>query len=218
MERSNVVLNVYDMVDKWNDYTHRVGLGVFHSGVEVHEKEYSFGHHPYSFSGIFAVDPKTAPGCRFRQSVFIGETELSSVQVQRILEDLGNTYHGNSYHVLKRNCNHFTEEFCKKLVSRGIPGWVNRLAWFGTLVQCLLPKKLGLDGPTNETIQEDGMMLDFVPFSGSGRRLVTLPANDDSDEEVNIIETKESISKEEKRKLLAEAAERRLRGDEEEPT
>ena len=40
--RQPVILNVYDMF--WtNDYTANVGVGVYHSGLEVYGREYAYG-------------------------------------------------------------------------------------------------------------------------------------------------------------------------------
>jgi len=44
--REPVILNVYDMF--WtNDYTGNMGLGVYHSGLEVYGREYAYGGHPF---------------------------------------------------------------------------------------------------------------------------------------------------------------------------
>ena len=52
--REPVILNVYDMF--WtNDYTGNIGLGVYHSGLEVYGREYAYGGHPFPFSGIFDI-------------------------------------------------------------------------------------------------------------------------------------------------------------------
>jgi hypothetical protein len=46
---------------------HFAGLGAYHSGLEVHSREYSFGGHEFSSSGVFICDAKNAPGARFRE-------------------------------------------------------------------------------------------------------------------------------------------------------
>lgn len=49
---THVYLNVYDLTPV-NNYLYWFGLGVFHSGIEVHGMEYGFGAHDYPTSGVF---------------------------------------------------------------------------------------------------------------------------------------------------------------------
>lgn len=43
---------------------------------------------------------------------------------------MGSDYPNNSYNLLAKNCNHFSDDFCKRIskTKSGIPGWVNRSA------------------------------------------------------------------------------------------
>ncbi|XP_074587978.1 uncharacterized protein LOC141843861 isoform X1 [Curcuma longa] len=66
-----VYLNVYDLTHI-NGYMYWAGLGVFHTGIEVHGVEYAFGAHDYPTSGVFEVEPRQCPGFRFRKSIFMG--------------------------------------------------------------------------------------------------------------------------------------------------
>ncbi|KAL1193066.1 DeSI-like protein [Cardamine amara subsp. amara] len=118
------------------------GLGIFHSGVEVHGVEYAFGAHDYATSGVFEVEPRQCPGFKFKKSIFIGTTNLNPTQVREFMEDMACSYYGNMYHLIAKNCNHFCQDVCYKLTGKKIPKWVNRLAQIGSVCSCILPESL----------------------------------------------------------------------------
>ncbi|RVW21385.1 DeSI-like protein [Vitis vinifera] len=127
-----VYLNVYDLT-AINGYVYWAGLGVFHSGVEVHGVEYAFGAHDYPTSGVFEVEPRQCPGFKFRKAIFMGTTCLDPGQFREFMERYSANYNGDTYHLIIKNCNHFCEDICNKLTGNRIPKWVNRLARIGIL-------------------------------------------------------------------------------------
>nr|ACO11290.1 UPF0326 protein FAM152A [Caligus rogercresseyi] len=145
--REPVILNVYDMF--WtNEYTTNMGLGVYHSGLEIYGREYAYGGHPFPFSGIFDIQPREARELgeqfRFKESIQVGNTDFRSSDVTKILEEMGREFRGDRYHLMNRNCNHFSETLCKILTGTDTPPWVNRLAYFSSCVPFLqrcLPKE-----------------------------------------------------------------------------
>lgn len=136
-----VYLNVYDLTPI-NGYAYWLGLGVYHSGVQVHDVEYGFGAHENDTTGIFEVQPKNCPGFTFRKSIFIGTTDLGTKDIRVFMEKLAQEYSGNSYHLISKNCNHFCHDVCYKLTGKSIPRWVNRLARLGLFCNCVLPPGL----------------------------------------------------------------------------
>lgn len=97
----------------------------------VHGLEYGYGAHEYPSSGIFEVEPRSCPGFTFRRSVLLGSTDMSRSEVRSYMEHISGKYHGDSYHLIAKNCNHFADEVCSHLTGKPIPGWVNRLARVG---------------------------------------------------------------------------------------
>ncbi|CAN8233516.1 unnamed protein product [Cochlearia groenlandica] len=140
VDRGNVAvyLNVYDLTPI-NGYAYWLGLGVYHSGVEVHGIEYAFGAHEYPSTGIFEGEPKQCEGFTFRKSILIGKTDLGPLEVRATMEQLSDNYKGSSYNLITKNCNHFCDETCIKLTGNPIPSWVNRLARIGFMCNCVLP-------------------------------------------------------------------------------
>ncbi|KAH1117040.1 hypothetical protein GYH30_046406 [Glycine max] len=138
---THVLLNVYDLTPV-NNYVYWFGFGIFHSGIEVHGKEYGFGAHDFPASGVFEVEPRKCPGFIYRCSISLGQTNMNPSEFRTFIENMASEYHGDTYHLITKNCNHFTDDLSYRLTGKQIPGWVNRLAKLGALCSCLLPESL----------------------------------------------------------------------------
>ncbi|XP_051119327.1 deSI-like protein At4g17486 [Andrographis paniculata] len=135
-----VHLNVYDLTSI-NGYAYWLGLGVYHSGVQVHGVEYAFGAHEFPTTGIFESEPRQCDGFTFRKSILIGWTELTAREVRAVMEELAGQYRGDAYNLITKNCNHFCNDACLRLTGNSIPRWVNRLARIGFFCRCVIPDK-----------------------------------------------------------------------------
>lgn len=157
---TQVLLNVYDLTPL-NGYTVWFGFGIFHSGIEVHGKEYGFGAHDFPASGVFEVEPRSCPGFMYRCSILLGQITMAPSEFRTFIENAASEYHGDTYHLISKNCNHFTEDISWRLTGKHIPGWVNRLARLGAVCSCLLPETLQVTTVKqlpeyNECSEEDG--------------------------------------------------------------
>ncbi|CAH8432192.1 unnamed protein product, partial [Schistosoma haematobium] len=130
-----VTVNVYDML--WiNDYVSSLGIGVYHTGVVVHGIEYSYGGHPLTNSGVFSMLPRDSAylgeNYSYKVTLSMGYTDFTASDVLLLLESITTDYRGDQYHLLNKNCNHFSDTFVQLLCGRSLPKWINRLATIGS--------------------------------------------------------------------------------------
>jgi hypothetical protein len=137
-----VCLNIYDLITQESktaglsrDALDVLGMGVFHSGIQVYGEEISFGMDPTGVNdprtdGIFIVPPMGAMG-KFKQQIELGPTNLGPDQIMAILERIRPQFRAASYHMLNHNCNVFTRTFAEAIdpsFPAKFPPWLNRAA------------------------------------------------------------------------------------------
>jgi hypothetical protein len=164
-ERLPVLLHIYDVsqedsvhkINKW--LAHRKNPlkfgGIFHAGVEINGLEWSFGaSDKETVPGISCCEPRSHAQHRYRETVVLKPSKLSKGDVGELLSKMLEEYPGDDYDLLRRNCCHFADDFCRRLGAGGIPSWVHRLARVGAgvdnvmyavLRQRLLPDDDGAD-------------------------------------------------------------------------
>lgn len=99
--------------------------------LTVHGKEYGFGAHDFPLSGVFEVEPRSCPGYTYRCSISLGRVNMPPEETRAFIEAMASEYHGDTYNLISKNCNHFSDDLSKRLIGKGIPRWVNRLAGLG---------------------------------------------------------------------------------------
>merc|ERR1719378_1473486 len=141
-----VKVNVYDLnsqdgkgvVTGLNNVTSKVGVGVFHSGVQVGDSEYFYGFRETG-SGVCRCTPTEAVPevYRFRETVEIGHTGFSAKEVRKLVLKMSRweKYQGPSYDLTRNNCNSFSADLCQRLTGKSIPSWINRGADGVTVVR-----------------------------------------------------------------------------------
>jgi len=135
--------------------------------------EYGFGAHDFPSSGVFEVESKTCPGFVYRRTVWLGTTDMSQEEFRSFIEKLAGKYHGNTYHLINKNCNHFTDDVCQNLTGKPIPSWVNRLARVGWYfyIMCLFTLLLAADHIVSRKLGSvfDCLLPESVQVSPVGR-------------------------------------------------
>eukprot|EP00428_Durinskia_dybowskii_P066759 CAMPEP_0170383574 /NCGR_PEP_ID=MMETSP0117_2-20130122/15544_1 /TAXON_ID=400756 /ORGANISM="Durinskia baltica, Strain CSIRO CS-38" /LENGTH=238 /DNA_ID=CAMNT_0010639279 /DNA_START=79 /DNA_END=795 /DNA_ORIENTATION=+ len=147
-----VYLNVYDLHEN-NEMLYPIGLGMFHSGVQIGRIEYTFA----GGAGIYSHEPKQVPaGVKLRESIDMGNFRGTSSQIDKVISEMRETFTGSSYHIFDRNCNTFADAFLQRLIGVGAPAYVNRMAYMGSFFSCFLPENLNQDPTQQQNHQGSG--------------------------------------------------------------
>lgn len=137
-------------------------------GVQVGRREYTFAGQ----SGVYSTEPRCAPGAKFREAISIGRFDGTSSELEAILDDLRLYYGPDDYHLLTRNCNTFSDSFLFRLLNKRLPGYINRMAYFGYIFSCCLPPSLMENSPVPNPGDDDASstssLSSFGPLHRSG--------------------------------------------------
>eukprot|EP00730_Choanoeca_flexa_P001645 TRINITY_DN10723_c0_g2_i3.p1 TRINITY_DN10723_c0_g2~~TRINITY_DN10723_c0_g2_i3.p1 ORF type:complete len:158 (+),score=21.86 TRINITY_DN10723_c0_g2_i3:109-582(+) len=94
---------------------------IWHTSVIAYGQEYFFG------GGIQKTLPYATPAGRPMEEMDYGTTEVPQWLFEEHLEGLKSEFHAGTYHLLNKNCNHFTEEALSFLTGKELPDKVSGL-------------------------------------------------------------------------------------------
>lgn len=155
MARTSVSINIYDLLPEGalSSIAWALGVGIYHSGVVIGDKEYAYGGHPVeNVSGIYTTVPRTLPpGGRFRTCIRYGYITMTEKEIEEVVLDVGREFQGPSYNLLTRNCNHFTTHLLYRLTAFSTPKWLNRAAAIGVAFPYVVPSGW-IEPPTADTV------------------------------------------------------------------
>jgi hypothetical protein len=116
-KKLSVILNTYKLT--LNNIIDKIGLDLYHTAIEFDGVEYAFGFLDLPVCGIYEIKPLSFEDGIFLESFVVGYCDKN--EFYNLKENLKNEYIGNTYNVITKNCNHFTNDFCKKLLKKEIP-------------------------------------------------------------------------------------------------
>ena len=94
-----VILHVYSISERVNRFSLILGLGLYHTAVEIYGQEHSFVGHPFKFSGIVSMVPKSAAYI-YQEGLDMGQTKMTEHEMSNCLKEMGKVFTGSSYHLL----------------------------------------------------------------------------------------------------------------------
>ncbi|KAH8604984.1 PPPDE putative peptidase domain [Trypanosoma vivax] len=140
-----VTLHVYNLQKhsamRRRSFNECVGLGFYHTSIEVLGLEWAFfgGENiPLGVCGITASKPMAQHTTEiYEKSIILGllAPGTTGKAIRTVVQKLQHNWDACSYHLLKHNCNHFTQAFRNALAVqfpeaklRKIPSYINRAA------------------------------------------------------------------------------------------
>jgi len=135
-----VILNIYNVGTSsgsrvLNALLQPLGTGLFHCGVEVYGREWSYadshqrraGKH-VAITGVFCSVPCHCEGHNYSKSVRMGLTSASEKEVLRLLKLLREVWRVGDYKTLTHNCCHFCDDLCQRLGVGSVPAFAVSMA------------------------------------------------------------------------------------------
>ncbi|RLN87887.1 hypothetical protein BBJ28_00006870 [Nothophytophthora sp. Chile5] len=110
-------------------------------------------------------------GATFREAVAMGFFEGSVQEARRLAYSLRDDFHGDAYNLFTKNCNTYADALCQLLLGKSIPAYVNRAAYFGSFLSCLMPADAADQAPVGDpNVPPRRAEFIYTPFAGAVRK------------------------------------------------
>ena len=132
-----VYLNIYN-VSGLNTLLEWLGVGLYHTSIELYKHEFSYGGHDYDCSGIVCVEAGNNAGLTQKERIPVGVTYYSEDEIDDIVKAFGDYWIGQDYNPFGHNCNSFTERFLSHIADKEeyyYPEYINRFTKLGALLR-----------------------------------------------------------------------------------
>ncbi len=129
-----VSINIYELHPKANRFLDKIGIGLYHSGVVIGDREWTFGLLTNE-NGIYSIPPGLFNEFH-KTTLIVGQIDINDFDLACIMNKFSQQFLSSEYEIILNNCNDFTKVFCKEICNYDVPNWINRAAKIGSLFYC----------------------------------------------------------------------------------
>jgi hypothetical protein len=124
-----VKLNIYKFSN--NPILSIFNISLYHTAIEFADTEFAFGNNCEE-EGIYYLNPKSY-NSYFIESITLGNCDRRTFF--KALEKLKVYFKGNTYNILFKNCNHFTNSLSRLLFEKELPKKYTKLLSLGDVLR-----------------------------------------------------------------------------------
>ena len=133
-----VSINIYELHPKANLFLSKIGIGLYHSGVVIGDREWTFGpfiNNQTNENGIYSIPPGLFNEFR-KTTLIVGQIDINEFDLTCIVNKFRQQFLSSEYEIIINNCNDFTKVFCREICNYDVPNWINRAAKITSLFYC----------------------------------------------------------------------------------
>ena len=136
-----VWLNIYHLTCL-NYFLQIIGVGIYHTAIEIESLEYSFGATKEDVPGFYINEiGQISKLLKLKEKIYMGNTIYTKNNIDKLLALESPFWMGRTYDPFLKNCNHFTKRFLKVILFKNInyPVYINRICKYAQVFSSFYP-------------------------------------------------------------------------------
>ena len=136
-----VWLNIYHLTCL-NYFLQIIGVGIYHTAIEIESQEYSFGATKEDVPGFYINEiGQISKLLKLKEKIYMGNTIYTKNNIDKLLALESPFWMGRTYDPFLKNCNHFTKRFLKVILFKNInyPVYINRICKYAQVFSSFYP-------------------------------------------------------------------------------